>query len=300
MHAIRRPALIAVLSCTLASASAEAIQISAPVSGAIVRSGTTVTVKVVPDHGETIQQLAFITRRGSVTAAAGALQADVTVPLDSAGPEFVVAVASLSGGSVSIATVTVIGDPGPLQRIDIAAPPALTYIGQAVPLQITGLFDDGVSRDVTAADTGTVYETTVSSVLGVHGGGVIQARARGTAQIVVSNRGRTAVATIPVLVPNPPDNRIPAANAGPNQTVLPEALVTLDGSGSSDPDGDPLTYRWLQSKGPAVLLRDPDKSAPYFVAPRVAGETILEFLLVVSDSKAARTFPALVRVTVRP
>jgi len=35
-----------------------------------------------------------------------------------------------------------------------------------------------------------------------------------------------------------------------HQTVAEGALVTLDGSGSSDPDGDTLLHSWSQTSGP--------------------------------------------------
>ena len=40
------------------------------------------------------------------------------------------------------------------------------------------------------------------------------------------------------------ENRDPVANAGDDATVTIGDLVTLDGSGSHDPDGDDLTYAW--------------------------------------------------------
>src|SRR3989304_5363553 len=46
-------------------------------------------------------------------------------------------------------------------------------------------------------------------------------------------------------------NQAPIANAGPDQTVNEGALVNLNGSGSSDPNLDPLTFSWTQTAGPA-------------------------------------------------
>src|SRR5262249_14733666 len=40
------------------------------------------------------------------------------------------------------------------------------------------------------------------------------------------------------------DDSPAVANAGPDQTVNEGARVAFDGSGSSDPDGDVLTYLW--------------------------------------------------------
>ena len=48
--------------------------------------------------------------------------------------------------------------------------------------------------------------------------------------------------------------RPPVANAGPNQIGVAAGTVTLNGTGSYDPLGLPLTYAWMQIAGPTVSL----------------------------------------------
>lgn len=82
-------------------------------------------------------------------------------------------------------------------------------------------------------------------------------------------------------------NQAPSADAGADQTVAAGAVVTLDGSGSSDPDpGDSISYKWTQVFGTAVVLSDDTDSQPTFTAPDVAAgeETTLAFQLEVTDT----------------
>jgi hypothetical protein len=79
-------------------------------------------------------------------------------------------------------------------------------------------------------------------------------------------------------------NQIPIANAGASLTVQPTSTVALDGTKSYDPNGDPLSFLWLQlAGGPTVSLFNNTTATPSFVAPSVTNTTMLSFQLIVSD-----------------
>ncbi len=85
-------------------------------------------------------------------------------------------------------------------------------------------------------------------------------------------------------------NNPPVANAGADQIVSEGATVTLNGSGSSDPDGNTLSYQWQQVNGSGVQLLNPLTVAPSFTAPTgLTQDLLLSFQLTVSDGQLTST-----------
>jgi RHS repeat-associated protein len=78
-------------------------------------------------------------------------------------------------------------------------------------------------------------------------------------------------------------NVAPTAIAGPDQSVVTGSQVHLDGQGSFDPDGNPLTYQWQiisLPEGSTASLDNPASPTPIFLADQV-GQYVIE--LTVND-----------------
>ena len=78
-------------------------------------------------------------------------------------------------------------------------------------------------------------------------------------------------------------NVSPVAYAGPDQTIMENELVILDGTGSSDFENVNLSYSW--SSPVNIELDDPTRSTPTFISPEVSDSTSLLFTLIVSDGE---------------
>jgi hypothetical protein len=76
-------------------------------------------------------------------------------------------------------------------------------------------------------------------------------------------------------------NKAPKANAGKNQTVNENTIVTLDGSESYDQNGDNLTFLWSTPEG--ITLNSNTAVQPTFIAPEVVKKTKYDFYLIVND-----------------
>jgi len=100
----------------------------------------------------------------------------------------------------------------------------------------------------------------------------------------ISNTGNTSATQ--------PNNNKNSENSSPIATITPENIVAhpndkvvLDGSQSSDPDGDIITYSWSQSDGPNVDIAGADTATPTITIPDLNDGDKATINLVVSDGQ---------------
>jgi hypothetical protein len=155
--------------------------------------------------------------------------------------------------------------------LDVAgsANPGTDYAG-VVPATMSWADGDADPRwfELTVADDGAVEsdETVVFTVSAVSGAGI----------------GSNDSLTVTILDGSGP-NLAPNAIANANIVTNPGSRVTLDGSQSSDPNGDSLSFQWNQISGPTVPLSNANTSRATFNAPGVQSDTMLGFELTVTD-----------------
>ncbi|CAM4108891.1 glycosyl hydrolase family 18 protein [Vibrio neonatus] len=89
-------------------------------------------------------------------------------------------------------------------------------------------------------------------------------------------------------------NRAPIARAGVDKTVTGPASVTLDGSLSSDPEGEALTFSWQQTGGNAVTIINNTSAKPTVDVPFTEADVSYTFTLTVADPDGASSSDSVV------
>ncbi|MGE5429256.1 MAG: leucine-rich repeat protein [Methylococcaceae bacterium] len=89
-------------------------------------------------------------------------------------------------------------------------------------------------------------------------------------------------------------NKPPVANAGKDQAVNENSMVTLDGSASFDPDNDYLSYEWTAPY--PIILSSRYAAKPTFKSPNVSVDTKYTFYLSVNDGYMYKTDTVVITV----
>ena len=211
-------------------------------------------------------------------------------------------------------TITVNAPPkahaGPDRTYGSAAPVTLDGSGSS---DTTGTFtyawartegaDSGDAAAVTLAGANTASPTFTAETLASGAPDV----SYGFTLTVTDADGIEATNTVKITVTS--GNVPPVAEAGPNQRLKTGGTVTLDGSGSMDPDalaGETLTYGWLRAtgadegSGDPVTLSNPAIAGPTFTAETPdagAADDTYGFTLTVTDADS-ETHADTVKITV--
>jgi hypothetical protein len=112
---------------------------------------------------------------------------------------------------------------------------------------------------------------------------------------VTDNVGSTGVATVTITV-DAASVQAPLANAGADTTIaLPANSVMLDGSGSTDPTGEALTYQWSQVSGPGTATLGSSGDVTTTASQLQAGLYVFQ-LKVTNTSGLSNTATVQVRV----
>lgn len=224
---------------------------------------------------------------GSAAAIADAAAPTTTLTVDERG-EYVVELTVGDGALRSLPAIATIEATGNTRPIAVAS------VSAAIDLPGEALLDGSASFDVdgdplawswrvvsapagsTAAPSDSAAATTALPV-DLPGNYVVE---------LVVNDG--ALASVPVsatIVAT--GNRPPTANAGPDRVVELPGSVELNGIGSLDPDGDPLSWSWSivsQPAGSSAGLSPGGAPERIVLTPDVAGTYELE--LVVNDGRS--------------
>ncbi len=169
---------------------------------------------------------------------------------------------------------------------------AITVVDDVGNPFIGNISGDGISWTGSfPKDGGTITITDMSLTIAPNGGSLSGPASWTWSDGTRSCSGVTNIAGTRV-------NQPPVANAGPDQTsVETGTLVTLNGGGSSDPEGGAIDYSWVMTQRPtgsSAVLQNGSSSSPSFT-PDEDGTYVLR--LTVKDNQGTHSLTDEVSIT---
>ncbi|MFZ1639892.1 MAG: SBBP repeat-containing protein [Candidatus Contendobacter sp.] len=180
--------------------AAGGLRITTPAEGTVVTPGQSVQVTVEPDAGVVPVRVVLGSSETMQTLDAAPFQFTLIIPNDVVGPFAIAAVGKDAAKNLYDAELTLQVQPQSVLQ-GLGPDPVDFYfseIGVTQLVTVQGYYaDDGV-RDLTAAATGTTYQSSDSSVVTVDADGRLTAQSNGTATITATHGEVSAYVTVRV------------------------------------------------------------------------------------------------------
>ena len=188
--------------------AAPLVVITEPADGATVHPGETLTVVVAAAPGAAPAEVLIGSAGDPMVrwSASVPFTAEITVPADANGRFPIVATAKDASGALAppVTRVLQINSAAALTAIEVAPSTVhLGAVGRERVLWVQGHYADGVTRFVTAPETGTTYVSSDPTVVTVGSDGRLRAAGFGQAVVTVANGSQSV--DVPVTVAPDPD-----------------------------------------------------------------------------------------------